>query len=187
MAAYASLEDLKAWLGIPPATTTSDELLTRLLDAATAAMNTYMNRVGLLSATYTEARDGNGNKRLMARNWPVTAVGSITINGESIPVSSSWDASGYCFDSTSFVLRNRVFCDGVQNVALTYTAGYAAIPADVEQACIEMAGMRFRTKDTTASGWVSKSLAGETVSFSQKDMSSAVKSTLNEYKAVIAV
>lgn len=187
MAAYATLADLKEWLSIPSTTTTSDALLTRLLNAATAFMDTYMGRDGLLSAARTETRSGTGHKRLMTRHWPVTAVAAVTVNGEAIPVSSSWDATGYTHDADSIVLRNRVFDKGDLNVSLSYTAGYAAVPADIVQACIELAGLKFRTRDTSASGWVSKSLAGETVSFSQKDMSSSVKTTLDEYKAVFFV
>lgn len=185
--AYATLSDLKEWLGIPVGTTTSDALLTRLLDAATAFMDSYMERDGLLTAARTETRNGNGNRRLMTKHWPVTAVSSVVINGQAVPLSPSWDVTGYCIDRDSIVLRNRVFEDGVQNVSISYTAGFSAVPPDIEQACIELAGMKFRTRDTTASGFVSKSLAGETISFSQKDMSSSVRSTLNEYRAVFAV
>lgn len=189
MAAYASLADLKEWLSIPAGTTTNDDLLTRLLDAATEFMDSYMNRGHLESASYTEDRDGNCNHRMMTRRWPITAVASVTINGQTVPQSTQWNAPGWVVDSTkdNILLRNRVFEKGVQNVRIEYTAGYATIPQDLQQACIELAGMKFKTRDTTAAGFVSKGLAGETISFSQKDMTSATKAVLTEYMAVFAV
>lgn len=188
MAAYATLAELKEWLSIPPATTTSDALLTRLLDDATSFLNTQMNRDTLASTGTTENRDGSGKARMMVRDiHPVTAVSSVVINGQSVPASTSWDMAGYVFDTHSIQLRGRVFDKGVQNVALSYTAGYTTIPGDVRQACIELAGFKFRTKDTSSAGWVSKSLAGETVSFSQKDVSASVRSVIDQYKAVYAV
>lgn len=187
MTAYATLADLKEWLSIPPATTTNDALLTKLLNAATAFMDTYMEREDVRASARTEARDGNGNRRLMVKHWPVTAVSSVEINGQAVPASASWAVNGYVFDKNSITLRGLVFEDGVQNVQLAYTAGYTVVPDDLNQACIELAGFKYRTRDTTASGFQSKSLAGETISFSQKDMSTSVKSVLNEYRAVFAV
>jgi hypothetical protein len=61
---------------------------------------------------------------------------------------------------------------------------YGYIPADIEQACLEMVGLRFREKDRI--GQVSKAIGGETVSFSQKDMPDDVKTLLNQYRKVFS-
>jgi hypothetical protein len=68
-------------------------------------------------------------------------------------------------------------------VRLAYTAGYAAIPAEIEQACIALVALRYKERDRI--GHVSKSLAGETVAFSQKDMSDDIKTALLAYKSVV--
>lgn len=70
--------------------------------------------------------------------------------------------------------------DAGKSILLSY--GY--IPADVEQACLEMVGLRFREKDRI--GQVSKAVGSETVSFSQKDMPEDVKTLLNQYRKVFS-
>ncbi|HUN48020.1 MAG TPA: hypothetical protein VMU85_15930, partial [Stellaceae bacterium] len=63
-----------------------------------------------------------------------------------------------------------------------YTAGYPATPPEVEQACIELVALRYRERERI--GHVSKSLAGETVAFSQKDMSDDIRTILSVYRRV---
>lgn len=186
---YASLDDVKSWLGIT--TAVADDLLTKLLDAATAFINEQIGRPnGLWSTAYSEEYHGHNNHRLMLRNWPVTSVALVQMNGQTVPKSTAYGVSGWVVDpgQRSLLMRGGdVFAWGTLNVTVSYVAGYAAIPADLQQACIELVGFKYKTRDTTAAGWVSKSLAGETVSFSQRDMSSAVKTTLNAYKAPFAI
>lgn len=63
---------------------------------------------------------------------------------------------------------------------------YSYTPADIEQAVIEIVGERYRTMDRI--GVLSKALGGqETVSFSQKDMSSYVKSNLTPFVNVTPI
>jgi hypothetical protein len=77
------------------------------------------------------------------------------------------------------------FARGFQNISVTYTAGFATTPLDVAQACIEMIGVKY--KERTRVGEVSKSIAGEVVAFSQKDMSDNVKTILLQYKRIVPI
>ena len=70
--------------------------------------------------------------------------------------------------------------DASQNVLISYSF----IPADIEQACIEMVGERYRTKDRI--GENSKTLGGqETVSYSTAALNDYVKGLLQPFKRVI--
>lgn len=63
---------------------------------------------------------------------------------------------------------------------------YSYVPSDIEQAVYQMVGEQFRYKDRI--GIKSKSLSGgvgETISFSEADMSPYVKTMLQPYKRVI--
>lgn len=60
---------------------------------------------------------------------------------------------------------------------------YGNVPFDVEQACIELVLSRMKEKDRI--GISSKSVANESVSYSQKDMTNFVKTSLQNYRAVI--
>jgi len=177
-----TLANVKAWFAPPLTATADDLLLERLITAASGFIASWLGRT-LLASDYSETRDGTGGVRLAFASTPVTAVASLAIDGVEVPPAPDALQPGYVFSSSQLYLRGRVFTRGSQNVSLAYTAGYAAIPAEVEQACIELVALRYRERERI--GHVSKSLAGETVSFSQKDMSDDIKTTLLPYKSVV--
>ena len=182
MAAFTKLDDLKAWLNISG--NGDDDLLSKLIVAASAFIETWISRT-IAQTTYTaETYDGPGGVRLGLRNFPVTAVASLAIDGVTIPAASGPTANGYILSAsrTGLVLRGYRFTEGVENVVVTYTAGYASTPADVDQACKELIALRYKERDRI--GYVSKSVGGEVVAFSQKDMSEGVKTLLNAYREV---
>jgi hypothetical protein len=184
-----TLADVKAWLqtGASAFPSGDDALLGRLITAASGYIQTWLNR-WILSADWLEIRDGTGGQRLRLANLPVTAILSLTIDGIAIPPvprGNAW-AAGYVFGPGEVALRGYIFTRRVQNVVVTYTAGYPAVPHDIAQACIELVAQRYRER--TRIGEVSKSIGGaETVSFSQKDMSADIATLLAQYRAVVPV
>jgi Phage gp6-like head-tail connector protein len=182
-----TLADVKAWLqtGQSAFPATDDALLTRLITAASQYIQTWLNRQ-LAAADYFEVRDGTGSDRLQFACFPVTAVLWLKIDGRVVPVASSATAAGYRFSPTQLSLRGYRFNRGAQNVMVAYTAGYASTPPDVAQACIELVSLRYRER--TRIGEVSRSLGGaETVAYSQKDMSDATKTLLQQYRVVAPI
>jgi hypothetical protein len=181
-----TLSDVKAWLqtGANPFPATDDLLLARLVTAASEFIQTWLGRQ-IASADWLEVRDGTGGQLLAFANIPVTAILSLTIDGLSIPPAppdGSFGA-GYSFTPTELALRGYVFTRRPQNTIVTYTAGYAATPPDIAQACIELVAQHYRER--TRIGEVSKALGGgETVTYSQKDMSDPVKTLLSQYRLV---
>jgi hypothetical protein len=181
-----TLADVKAWLqtGANPFPPTDDLLLARLVTAASEFIQNWLGRQ-IASADWLEMRDGTGGQLLAFANIPVTAVLSLAIDGIAIPPAPEDGsfAAGYTFTPTELALRGYVFTRRPQNVALTYTAGYAATRPDIAQACIELVCQRYRER--TRIGEVSKALGGgETVTYSQKDMSDPVKTLLSQYRLV---
>ena len=179
-----SLENVKEWLGLDPANTSDDDLLTRLITAASGFMQRYCNRQ-FASQAWTEIRDGVGNVRMAFANYPVTAVASVTVSGETIPASSGAGTFGYLFTDTMLILQGRRFRRGFANVELSYTAGFDPIPEEIEQACIELIAFRYREKDRT--GKSSEGMAQQTTSFVIRDMPPSVKTMLDDLKKVIPV
>ena len=182
-----TLADVKTWLqtGQSAFPTTDDALLTRLITAASHFIQTWLNR-RIAEADYVELRDGTGGRRLQFATFPVSAVLSLTIDGQIIPAAvSSW-AAGYTFSPTQLALRGYTFTRRAQNVIVTYTAGFVTTPPEIAQACIELIGLRYRER--TRVGEVSKALGGgETVAYSQKDMSDAIKTLIQQYRMVAPV
>ena len=181
-----TLDDVKAWLqsGQNPFPATDDALLGRLITAASRFIQSWLGRQ-IAVADWLEIRDGSGGQRLAFANFPVLAVLSLTIDGLAIPPAPADGrfAAGYVFSPTELVLRGYVFTRRARNVVVSYTAGYEATPPDLAQACIELVCQRYRERGRI--GEVSKALGGgETVTFSQKDMSDDVKTALSQYRAV---
>jgi hypothetical protein len=188
-----ALSDVTAWLqtGQNPFPATDDTLLSRLITAASQFIQSWLQRQIAVS-DWIEIRDGDGGQRLAFANFPVSAVWSLSIDGLNIPPApapggiTGGFGAGYVFSPTELALRGYVFTRRAQNVSVTYTAGYANVPPDIAQACIELVARRYRER--TRIGEVSKALmSGETVTFSQKDMSDDVKTLLAQYQTVAPV
>jgi hypothetical protein len=138
-----SLANAKAWLGLT--TDATDPMIIRLIAGSSRAILGKINRPSVISRTYTEKYSGTGNQRFMLRNWPVTAVQSLSIDGVAAVACTTpplgagfqfdaWD--GYCPGGMSMIgINSSFFTRGFQNVLVTYTAGYlianeaAVIPA----------------------------------------------------------
>lgn len=184
MADLTTLVNLKAWLSVT--SSTDDVLLARLITSASNYIETYVSRV-FEQQSYTERRDGNDNTYMVFANYPVTAVTSLTING--IDIAASPDnavlSAGYGFDDGQIWLQGFAFSRGKGNVVMSYNAGYSETPAAIEQACIELCSLRYRERDRI--GQVSKTIGGEVVTFSQKDMSDSIATILEQYKKRITI
>lgn len=182
-----TLADVKAWLqtGQSAFPITDDALLTRLITAASRFIESWLNR-RIVQSDYIEVRDGTGGHRMQFGSFPVSAVISLTIDDIVIPSCTSSRTAGYVFSSTQLVVRGFRFTQRPQNVVVVYTAGYSAIPPDIAQACIELVALRYR--DRGRIGEVSRALAsGETVTYSQKDISDSIRAMLQQHRAIAPV
>jgi hypothetical protein len=195
-----NLSDVKNWLGLTNAN--DDQLLTTLIANVSQAALSFLRRASLASASYTEKYDGTGTPTLALLNYPITAVSSLTINNMTIQASPDGVVTGYVFDdytlkliglggawdlAPAFYGTPENFIKGFQNVAVSYTAGYASVPADISQALVEWCAFRYRAR-----GWIgqkSKHLAtGESVTFvDDNGMPEYVKHVLKHYKRRIPV
>ena len=188
-----TLADVKAWLqtGQDAFPDTDDALLARLITAASRFIESWLGRQ-IASSDWQEVRDGTGGQRLAFANTPVSAVLSLSIDGIAIPPAPApagiggGFGAGYVFSPTELALRGYVFTRRAQNVIVTYTAGFVVTPPDIAQAAIELVSMRYRER--TRIGEVSRALGGgETVTYSQHDMSDDVKALLAQYRVVAPV
>jgi hypothetical protein len=178
-----SLSNVKAWLGLTdPTQTEDDSLLTWLITAASQFIQTWCCR-SFASQAYIETRDGTGGNRMPFINTPVTNVASLLVNGINIPPGDAVTTPGFYFTPTMLALNGHGFARGTGNVVITYTAGFAAVPPEIEQACIELVGQRFRDKDRI--GLASKGVGGETTAFLVKDMPDSCRTILDTYKRIL--
>jgi hypothetical protein len=180
-----TLANVKAYLSPPLTTTADDALLSRLITAASQFIQSWLDRT-IPVTSYTDTRNGTGGMRLFLRNRPVVAVSAVTVDGVAIAPSDPPPlGAGYLYDDSAVYLIGTCFGKGVQNVTVSYTAGYAATPPELEQACIALVALRYKERDRI--GQASKNLGGETVSFQQKDMPADVATVLDGYRNVVPV
>ncbi len=196
MAQFASLDDLKEWLtlGQTPFPPTDDRLLTRLLVANSAVIESYLNRPVAL-ATYEETidtwDDWRSYRRLVLCVTPIISVVSLTIGGIKIPPAPNAHGWGY------FVYRNHLTVQGwwffapCGPIVVRYIGGYEVIPDDIVEACLEMAARKY--KERSRIGQRSASIGGaetvsyDTVMFGTSRIASDIQSMLNSYRRVAQV
>jgi hypothetical protein len=180
MSDLTTLAAVKLWLGLK--NDTDDALLTSMITEYSGYVQAWLNRQ-ILTQSYTERRSGQGYFGCMVGAYPIKAVSSVTINGQAIPPSLDGIQPGFYFDDTTVWLSGYRFERGRANVQLSYTAGFDAVPPELERAVIELIALRFKERDRI--GHQSKSLAGETVTFIVKDFPPSVQTILNNYRKVV--
>lgn len=181
------LATVKTWIGLASDAGASDTLLSALITAASDFVVQYLNRP-VLTASYTEVREGNGHAFMLLRNGPITAVASVGFaNGLSVTAQGDPIAGtqGYLFDGRKLSLVGYEFPRG-RHVVIAYTAGYTTVPPAIQQAVNELVGEAFKRRDRI--GQLSKTLGGqETVSFSTLDMNKTIASMLAGHRSVAPV
>lgn len=142
----------------PALGTEQDSELTAALGYADAWLKRRTNRP-MESASYTEYFSGRGQETLALRpgrqpvlhdsTTPVTA----TENGSSLTLATGYNTSAHAIlegvneDRQCLLHSNQShFTSGVQNIAVTYTAGWSTIPVDVEWLASLLAWHIFSTK-----------------------------------------
>ena len=138
------LQEVKEYLNIPAATTTSDEEIRRYMDAANDLAEQYTGVV-LGQRTYTnELYDGQNADAIRFRSPKVINVISVTENGVSVP------STGYLLDPTGQRLfrigSNTIYASnnygywspGVANISITYRAGFVSPPMAAKQGVLEI-------------------------------------------------
>jgi uncharacterized phiE125 gp8 family phage protein len=185
-----TLDNVKQYLEIT--STNSDALLSRMITAASAFITSWLSR-NFIQATYTETYNGSGSTTQLLRQTPIVSVSSLVVNTITVPPSPDGVQAGYVFDDMALYLIGMstygwsypvyYFPRGKQNIKVTYTAGYATVPADVEQACIELVGKQFnRRKHLDVSN---KNLGTEVVSYTKDDLGKDTQAILQSYARVV--
>lgn len=102
-------------------------------------------------------------------------------NGTSfVKVTTTPSIGQYRFDDTVCTYE---FADADADVIVTIT--YAYIPADIEQACIDMIGLKYFQRDRI--GVSSKTIEGQTIAYTNNDMSPGTKTLLMNYKKLAPI
>ena len=187
MAAHAddltTVARVKSHLGI--ADTVVDTLLQTIITAASRWMLSQMKR-NIRLQTYTETFNGDGTIGITLTHGPVTTITSVTVDGETITARATVADIGYVLQNDRLYLVGYSFPEGIANVVVVYTAGYTTVPEDLDQACVELVSLIYRSRDRK--GMLSRSdTTGSSVSFAPEAVPFITDLTMDAYRRVLGV
>ena len=182
MTLLCALADVQTYIGTTDNSTAA--VIEQLIENASAFIERYCNRTFAVTS-YTETRNGNNRARMMLNNAPIVAVSSVSIEGVVIPQSTGAQVAGWVADTHTLYLRAgsgfSIFPEGVQNVAVSYTAGFNTVPADVAQACIELIAFKLAKRNRIDKK--NETLGQQqTIGFDISDMPKSVVTALASYQ-----
>jgi len=138
-----SLADVKAHINYNSTSTADDEELRRVIDAATDLCEQYVGQV-LGRRTFTnELYDGN-TEHLRLRNPRAISITSVYENGVLLPAAAyALDPTGQRLfrvgSGTLYATNSYGFwTGGMQNISVTYVAGFVNPPASAKQGVLEV-------------------------------------------------
>lgn len=164
--ALASLAQLKTQLGIISSETKYDAKLTLFLNAASSWVETYCERK-FESQSYVELINGNRTNYFITDQWPIISVTELRIssNRDWASPTSLIPATDYgvSSDGIGITYYPGYLPQGYDNVRLTYVAGYATIPSDLQLATIWAAEWFYLHNNRGDMGRTTASKTGESV------------------------
>src|SRR5579872_5031001 len=120
-----------------------DQIISDQITSFSRWVLTYCGKDTLNSVqSFTEVYNGNGQRKMFLRNSPIQSLVSVTVGPLTLPLSTGFNVSGVAIDQSmksivlicgsSGVFSSNVyppigglgFTKGLQNVQVSYTAGY---------------------------------------------------------------
>ncbi len=174
---------VKEFMGMDSNFTDDDDLIDRLITEESKTISQECGRT-FHSADYTEYYCGNGDNELLVANYPINSVSGIwddtdrewgddtKIDSDDIIISNRIEGV--------VILKNTYFVkSGLENIKITYNAGYSTIPTDLELACTQKVVADY----IEAKGGVNAIIEAETIYRPDKLRKEAQK-IINKYKRV---
>ncbi len=176
--ALASLAAVKDALGIT--SSDDDNLLTRQINAVTDYIESYCGR-RFKDTTYTdEYYDGDGETDLILKQFPITDTAEISITFVSDDVETAVDNDDLEFYNDEGMIYYPRWPRGRKNIKITYSAGYATIPADLAQACIELVATIHNRRKT--GGAKSESIGDYSITYGDLEASPLAQKVIDFYR-----
>jgi len=146
-AELTTLANLRAYLKKQTDDTTDDDLLEDLITRMSQAIETHCNR-SFHDSTYTEYYRGNGKDRMLLRQYPINSITSIHDDTDlEFGSDTAKDADDIKISDEiegMVILKDDIFTESTtENIKVIYNAGYASIPADLEQQCIRLCAAEY--------------------------------------------
>lgn len=200
------LADVNQWLLIDPLTAQAtaaqiaaraadQALIQRLITSCSNGIVEFVQRP-IKQAYYQEAYNGTGTAALVLKNGPISSVQSLVVAGVTVLLAPNPQTTGYLFKGTTLYLTGNgvsaagngpggVFTSGNLNVLVSYTAGYATVPDDIAQACIEFVSFKYNQRKHIGRKSDNITGAGMSTSYQEGGMPPEVIAALNRYRRMV--
>lgn len=171
-----AVADLKTYLAIT--SSTLDAKLTAVKADIEAMVKTYCGRDLLVPSTpYTEYYDGDGSQRLIVNQRPIISVTSIYLDPSSLFTAGTLVPNLNSGSPAELISNQRqlnagiidlfsyAFYRGRRSVKITYSAGYATVPADLQRAVKLICAKAWKMQDLQMTGQISQQVGDKTVTY----------------------
>lgn len=155
--ALTSVADVKESLGIASSDLSWDNLITRKINQATRQIESYCGRRFLETTYVNEEYSATHTDQIILRQRPVTDTTPFTLSFRNTVLNE--DSFNLVEPDIYFVDKNSGVLDGLFNIVgrwnnwqITYSAGYATIPEDLQEAAASLAAYFTLNADTSKIG-----------------------------------
>jgi hypothetical protein len=135
-----TIDKVKPLVRLDAADPVDDAYLEQLVAASSEWMRTEIGR-DILVADYTHTFRGDGEHGVSLPQYPVKSVTSVTVDGLPLTKGVDWEQAG---DRVEMLFQRL---PRGAKVAISYRAGFDAVPSDLAQAVTEHVALRFRDRD----------------------------------------
>lgn len=158
---YAALDDIKDYLGVPSGDTANTTKLERAVEAASRKIDSYCGRIfyDTGSATAKTFKADDPYQLDVPDFHTTTGFVAKTDTTDDGTFDTTWVAADYQIEPLNpapgwpwwwiTAIDEKTFPTGSRRARVQITAqwGWAAVPTDVENVCLELAGELFKRKD----------------------------------------
>lgn len=184
--ALVSLDLVKSYVGDEGVDVDVDSLLCDLINGVSESIRTNCDRL-FHQADCIEYHDGDLSDCIIPNQYPVNSVASIYDDTERVFGADT------LIDSTTYVIVDKIiirlfetggyFNQGIQNVKLTYNFGFAVIPLDLQQACVEIVSLKLKEGRGGGDLNVASKTRGElTTTYKDSEIPKWARDVLDKYK-----
>lgn len=138
--AYATAEQLRAYLPQISASSTDEALITDVLARASAIIDTYVGWSFADATTEARVIYGSGTAYLSLAPYVAGSVTAVAADGSPL------DAALWRESARSVLRRDGGTWDPHTPYTVTATYGYSAVPADIVEACLEIAARLWQAR-----------------------------------------
>ena len=167
-----------------------DDTISTVIAAVSLTIERYIGRT-ITEGTYSdEYLNGDGmSDQLVLKNWPVTSAVTFVLKEDGSTVAST----NYTVDDSSGIIYtlpdyygSSAWTRGRRNFTVTYSAGYATVPADIKQAATDQVRRQLYQVQPLGSNWLGKKSISEAPGFvtvyETAELLPGVRQILNQYR-----